>query len=495
MARIAIIGAGVSGLSAGIYAQRNGHSATVYETHFRAGGNLTGWDRHGYHIDNCIHWLTGINPVTDTYKTWQELGALGEGVAVHRSEPMFSFEKDGERLSLGQSLARFERDLLALSPGDEQEIRSLIRAIRGFQRINGIAGEKNDRPSTTAEKLAAIPAVAKYYGMSTGALAERFSHPVIVGLLESMMTDSFSALALLLVFATVTGGNGGVPEGSSVAMAERMADRFLSLGGSLHLGQGVERINVKGGRGVSVTLEGGGTESADYFIVTADPAVTFGKLLDKELMPKQLQRQYEDERLQRFSSYHCAFACDVDALPFRGDAVLEVPKEFRAVLAAEYFLVREFSHEESFAPKGRTVLQAMIYCREDEAREFIALSRDREAYKERKRRIAEAVERIITEKYPALFHGTELLDVWTPATYHRYVGSEMGSWMSFALPAGRLPRRISPRIKGLENVLLATQWLQSPGGLPIAAAAGKEAIGAILKMERWRGATQSSASI
>ena len=175
--------------------------------------------------------------------------------------------------------------------------------------------------------------------------------------------------------------------------------------------------------------------------------------------------------------------------------MIEVPKALRDMLGAEYFLVREFSHEESFAPKGRTVLQAMIYCREDEARKFIALSRDREAYGERKRQIALAVERIVTQKYPALCHGLELLDVWTPATYHRYVHSEMGSWMSFALPAGRLPRRISPRIKGLENVLLATQWLQAPGGLPIAATAGKEAIGAILKMERWRGAAQSSASI
>ena len=36
MAEIIIIGGGVAGLSAGIYAQLNGHKATIYEKHFKA---------------------------------------------------------------------------------------------------------------------------------------------------------------------------------------------------------------------------------------------------------------------------------------------------------------------------------------------------------------------------------------------------------------------------------------------------------------------------
>ena len=77
MAKILIIGGGVAGLSAGIYAQMNGHQATICERQKNTGGNLTGWQRGEYHIDNCIHWLTGTNPATDTYKIWKDLGALG----------------------------------------------------------------------------------------------------------------------------------------------------------------------------------------------------------------------------------------------------------------------------------------------------------------------------------------------------------------------------------------------------------------------------------
>ena len=108
MANIIIIGGGVAGLSAGIYAQMNGHHATIYEKHFKAGGNLTGWDRNGYHIDNCIHWLTGTNPVTKLYKTWKDLGALGD-VPVYQAESLFTFEKDGYTLSLGQCYSTIDR--------------------------------------------------------------------------------------------------------------------------------------------------------------------------------------------------------------------------------------------------------------------------------------------------------------------------------------------------------------------------------------------------
>ena len=64
MKTVLIIGGGVSGLSAGIYARYHGYNAVICERHKLAGGNLTGWTREGYHIDNCIHWLTGTSPNT-----------------------------------------------------------------------------------------------------------------------------------------------------------------------------------------------------------------------------------------------------------------------------------------------------------------------------------------------------------------------------------------------------------------------------------------------
>ena len=45
---ILIVGGGIAGLSAGIYAQLNGFQATILEMHDKPGGQMTAWDRNGF---------------------------------------------------------------------------------------------------------------------------------------------------------------------------------------------------------------------------------------------------------------------------------------------------------------------------------------------------------------------------------------------------------------------------------------------------------------
>ena len=53
--KIVIIGGGISGLTAGIFALRNGYDATILEKNSSVGGLCTGWNRKGWYIDGCIH--------------------------------------------------------------------------------------------------------------------------------------------------------------------------------------------------------------------------------------------------------------------------------------------------------------------------------------------------------------------------------------------------------------------------------------------------------
>lgn len=475
MANVIIIGAGVAGLSAGIHALLSGHKASIYEKHFKAGGNLTGWDREGYHIDNCIHWLTGTNPVTKLYKMWEELGALGN-VPIYQPESLFTFEKDGKKLSLYYELERLKREMLEISPEDKKETLSFIKAIKAFQKINGVAGKNCDKKSNLFHKICALPALAKYVTLSTKDLSERFKSDFLKGFIRCYMTDHFASLALIMVFATFTAGDGALPEGISTPMAERMTDRFTSLGGELHLSRGVSRINISNGKATSVVLEDSTEVSADYVIVTLDPASAFGSLLPAELMPKKIKKNYLNPNMRRFSSHHTAFACGKRELPFSGDTMLEIPEKYREEFSAKYIMAREFSHEKSFAPEGNNVIQTMVYCMEDDSKAFIELAKDKDAYRAHKESLARHTEEIITEYYPELQGTLKCLDVWTPATYRRYVGSEIGSFMSFILPPKTMYKKLSGRIEGLKNVLLATQWQQNPGGLPIAAESGIRAI-------------------
>ena len=48
MKKIAIVGAGVAGMAAGIYAQKSGFQTIICEKNPLPGGECTGWDRQGY---------------------------------------------------------------------------------------------------------------------------------------------------------------------------------------------------------------------------------------------------------------------------------------------------------------------------------------------------------------------------------------------------------------------------------------------------------------
>ena len=56
MPKLVIIGAGVAGLSAGTYAQRNGYPTTLYESHYLPGGMCNAWRRKGYTFEGCLHY-------------------------------------------------------------------------------------------------------------------------------------------------------------------------------------------------------------------------------------------------------------------------------------------------------------------------------------------------------------------------------------------------------------------------------------------------------
>lgn len=69
-----IIGAGIAGLSAGIYARKNGYDVSIFEMHDRPGGMCTSWKRGGYVFDYSIHNLAGTGERSGLRRVWEELG-------------------------------------------------------------------------------------------------------------------------------------------------------------------------------------------------------------------------------------------------------------------------------------------------------------------------------------------------------------------------------------------------------------------------------------
>ena len=93
--------------------------------------------------------------------------------------------------------------------------------------------------------------------------------------------------------------------------------------------------------------------------------------------------------------------------------------------------------------------------------------------------------RKIEERFPEYAGKMKLIDTWTPITYERYCNAYKGYNQAYMITKNSMKNPYpSPFVTGIENVILAGQWLSPPGGLPGAAIQGKFSIQRILKKEK-----------
>ena len=239
--KIVVIGGGISGLVAAVYGSLAGFSVTVYEQQQTVGGECTGWDRDGYHIDNCIHWLMGTSPGSQLYELWKTVGALKEDTPIHRFPAMYVSELDGQQLILWRDSRRTEREMLALSPADKAEIRKLMRFCRLAQRVQ-IPAEIPSELMGPGDGLrmmlrsgAALKIFRTYEGMNVQDLMEHFSHPLIRCLISDFTPADSQASSFVMAYGNFLSGDGGIPAGGSRAVAQGSC--FPKIGWNLFCGK------------------------------------------------------------------------------------------------------------------------------------------------------------------------------------------------------------------------------------------------------------------
>ena len=116
--KVIIIGAGISGLTAGVYSRRSGWETLILEKCIGPGGLSTSWKRKGYTFEGGIHWLIGAIESNPLYRIWKETGALQENNPVFFKDPIYTLVDGEDRIPLYRDLhglpVKSLRDKLAL---------------------------------------------------------------------------------------------------------------------------------------------------------------------------------------------------------------------------------------------------------------------------------------------------------------------------------------------------------------------------------------------
>ncbi len=495
--KILIIGGGISGLTAGIYARKAGFEAEIYEQHRVAGGECTGWNRQGFHIDNCIHWMMGTTPGSELYRIWETVGAVGSGIQIHKADSMYTSELNGQQITLWKDLDRTEKELLELSPEDAAEIKDLIKSCRMAQKVQIPAKMPPEQigPVEGIKMLftmgSALKLLKKYEGTDTRDLMNRFSHPLIRCMISDFCTAESLANSFPMAYGNFAGGDGGIPKGGSFAMTQRMRKTFEKLGGRIFTGKKVERILLESGSqkeelcAAGILLEDQTRVLGDYVVPACDLSVTFGKLLSKDNMSPFLKEVFQNRKAYPiYSAFQTAFALESGENLIGREAVLDCSGLELSPPVGNRLTVKVYDYEPEFAPEGRQIVQTLMGGPEELYEVWKELYRDQEAYRQKKAELAGKIQGFLEERFPACKGKLTLLDAWTPMTYERYMSAYKGFYQSYTITkmSAKQPYP-SAFVEGISHLVLAGQWLNPPGGLPGAAIAGKFAVQRIQKLE------------
>ena len=513
--RVAIIGGGIAGLSAGIFAAREGYDTVIYEKNPVAGGSCSYWRRGDYTIDNCIHWMIGTKDGSEQNGLWREINALTEDTEIYRRESFYYSELDGQRITLWRDIDRTEAEMLALSPEDEKEIHRFIDSVKLAESLMLPKEHPFDfrnafeEVNLSVSRQEVVKILFEYGGLTLEHVADRFKHPLLKRVILDFSLKEYEAYWLVLSYSFFVAGDADVPVGGSRGVAKRLIETYKAEGGKLVCGMPVKHIvlskkrmtldwqvfdplsvnfysvrKVRTRKGEGLVLADDSYVEADYIICACDLDHTFNHLLKKKYTPKSFKKIYKNKKNIVYSAFTVAFA--VDGVMEEVDDTVTFPCEPMDVgrKVVDRIMVKNYrKYGDYIAPEGKTVIQCMIYQYEDDYRYWQKLKKNLPLYQNAKKNLADAVRMRIERRYPKYEGHIHLLDAWTPVTYAERNNDYEGAFMRAITTMTNTSAFMPTDIRGLRNVFLASHWLRYPGGMPTASTMGKVAVERIKRLE------------
>jgi phytoene dehydrogenase-like protein len=484
---IAIIGAGIAGLSAGCYARMNGFDVDIYETHDKPGGMCTSWRRKDYVFDYCIHNLGGTSPKSGLHKVWRELGALEDRGVINHDEFVTIEVPEGEAVHWYADLDRLGAHLKSISPADSTVIDEMIGAARRLAKADLFSMALGGK----MRMLRALPhlsLVKRWSQVTIGEYARLLQSPVLRRAIRHMMYDipgdEVPMMAVLMFAGGLGAGDLGWPTGGSLAFSEAVEKRFIDLGGRLHYKSKVEKILVKHKRAVGILLADGSEKRADYVVSAADGYSTLYGMLEGKYVTRPIKRYYDSAGdigpfgLMVYLGLKSTRTDAPHALTLVFDEPLDVGGLKQDSVHAVYY-----APETGLAPKGKSVLKIEVQAKYSYWKE--RRDADLKAYRDEKTRVAERVIDRISPRFPGIREQIDMMDVCTPPTAERYTGNRFGWQPGPARDNAEEVQRhgLSKTLPGLAGFYHVGQWSDASLGVSSVAISGRNMVKDLCKAE------------
>lgn len=251
-----VVGAGIAGLTAACYLALGGRRVVLLEAGDRTGGLCRGVSAEGRTWDLSLYGLRGAEEGGAFAGILEELG-IREALPMRHAPRACVIRVGEDEFPFGTGTDEMLEAADRIAHGGADRLAPLLRRIRTFDPVRGYGSLAR---ATFAEAAAGLG----------GRLLAAFGAPLLVGL--GVPPERASAYFAFLKYRLLLTGGIFRPEGGADALVRALEGRFLSAGGTLHLGTRVEAVSP--GAGSSWTVSAGGRTWRGEELVLAMDATT-----------------------------------------------------------------------------------------------------------------------------------------------------------------------------------------------------------------------------
>jgi len=474
--KVSIIGAGIAGLSAGCYLQKSGFDTEIFEAHNLPGGLCTSWNKDGYLIDGCLHWLMGTHPSSPVYRLWNEIIDM-DSLPVFVYDEFFRIQDaSGKEIVAYADLERLREELKSKAPEDRALVDEFVNAARKLGRMKmrmDKAPELYSARDKLGETLSYLPylnLLIRYSKMKIHDFAARCKNPLLRNFFEYSFTSEMPVLFIMMTFSWLDGKNAGYPVGGSLKFAQLFEKKYLEQGGKIRYNSRVTGIitekNGKRDRAAGIVTEKGEESRADIVISCADGYSTIFGMLGGRYADKRIQHYYES--FQVFPSFFLVslgVSRTFGNVPSRVIFPLDKPFRLDPEKVTDHMNYRISSYDPTLAPEGKTLI--MCLAKTFNSRYWMDLRKnDYRKYSEEKQRIADFYIDQLDRKLGGIRENLEMTDIATPATLHRYTHNWKGSVEGWMVTRETGFDSLPKVLPGLDDFYMAGQWVEPGGGVP-----------------------------
>jgi phytoene dehydrogenase-like protein len=265
---VLIIGAGMSGLAAGIRSAYYGEKVCIVEKHHRVGGLNSFYNRGGRKFDVGLHAMTNYVPkgvkLSPLPKLLRQLKLKAEDFALY-PQRMSVIKFPNKTLRFDNDFNFFVQEVTGNFPGQADKFEELLKTIFEYDELNLSA-----KPISAREVVSSI--------ISNPLLVDMIFCPVMF--YGNAQENDMEFGQFVIMFKSIFCEGFARPQAGVRQILDVLVKKYKDCGGELKMKCAVTSLKCANGRVASILLENGEVLTADKILSSAGYVETMKLLTD-----------------------------------------------------------------------------------------------------------------------------------------------------------------------------------------------------------------------